>query len=172
MRCANCNSVLGENWKFCASCGANLCGLPDNMAKAIEASILSALAGTNMSGFAIRVVPSKTSEGDEIKKKAYFKRQPQTSFLETPNKPLKVIEPKTDVTRLPGRIIVDAELPEVSNSNDIKVMLLGESIEIRAVAHEKMYMKIMQIPKNMRLAGSSFSEGKLKLALSEPLQRK
>lgn len=167
MKCASCSSAIEKDWKFCASCGANLCGLPDNMAKAIEASILSALQGTNMSGFAIRVIPSKTSEAEDHKKKAYFKRQPQTSFLETPNKPLKVVEPKTDITRLPGRIIVDAELPEVSNSNDIKVMLLGESIEIRAVANEKMYMKIMQIPRNMRLARSSFVEGKLRMELGE-----
>ncbi len=167
MRCFNCNSVLEKDWKFCASCGANICGLPDNMAKAIEASILSALSGTNMSGFAIRVIPSKVSETDACEKKTFFKRQPQTNFLETPNKPLKVVEPKTDITRLPGRIIVDAELPEVSNGNDIKVMLLGESIEIRAVAPEKMYMKILRIPKNMRLARSSFIEGKLRMELGE-----
>ncbi len=166
MRCNICNSIVEEKWRFCAACGTNLAGSPNKTdiiaEKAVETSILSALQGMGISGFAIRAVPSALRE-----QKKYSKRQPQNNFLQTPNKEITVVEPKTDITRLPGRIIVDADLPEVKSGNNIKIMLLGESIEIRAVAPEKMYLKIMHIPKNMRLAGSSFVEGKLKIALGE-----
>lgn len=167
MLCANCNSVLEENWKFCASCGASLSDDSDRLAKAIESSVMSALRGTNMSGFAIRVIPSKSGEIVLSERKVCSKIQKQNSFLQVPNKALDVVEPKTDITRLPGRIVVEAELPEVKSGNDIKVMLLGESIEIRAVAPEKMYMKILRMPRSMRLVNSAFVGGKLKVELGE-----
>ena len=167
MHCNTCNSVVEENWKFCAYCGTNLSINPDRMAKAIEASVMSALEGTGMKGYAIRVIPSKAPETAARGKKPYFKRQAQTIFLETPNKELAVIEPKTDITRMPGKILLEAGLPGVASSNDVKIMVLSESIEIRAIAPEKMYMKILRIPKNMRLARSAFIEGKLKAELIE-----
>ncbi len=167
MRCNNCNSAVEENWNFCAVCGANIADSPDKMAKAIEASVMSALQGTGMSGYAIKIVPSKARETSVRENKKYCKRQPQSNFLETPNNALAVAEPKTDITRLPGKMLLELDLPQVVSGNYIKIMLLGESIEIRAIAPEKMYMKILRIPRNLRFVRSVFNQGKLKVELGE-----
>ncbi|MBU4246514.1 MAG: zinc ribbon domain-containing protein [Nanoarchaeota archaeon] len=173
MRCAACNSVLEEKWKFCASCGANIKNCSEALTKEITQSIISSLTGSeNKGNLEINMLPNKTINNSQEDRKIHSKRQKQNSFLNTPNKPLEVVEPKTDITRLPGRIMLDTEIPGVKSGDSIKIMLLGESIEIRAVAPEKMYMKILHIPQNMRLAGSSFVDGKLRVALSEHLQMK
>lgn len=167
MRCHSCNSVVEENWKFCASCGASIIDNSDRMAKMIEASVASALQGTGMSGFAIRAVPQAGNQNAPGEHKPRFRRQAQANFLEQPNTAKTVIEPKTDITRMPGKILIEAELRNVASGNDIKIMLLSESIEIRAVAPENMYMKILRVPKNLKLARSSFAGGKLEIELSE-----
>ena len=171
MRCAACNSVLEENWKFCASCGANIRESSAALTREIAQSIMSSLNDSENKGrLEIKILPHEIIKNSQ-KDKAYSKRQKQNSFLNTPAKPLEVVEPKTDITRLPGRIMLETEIPGVKSGNSIKIMLLGESIEIRAVAPEKMYMKIMRIPRNMRLDGSSFVDGRLKIALGECIRR-
>lgn len=165
MRCNHCNSAVEENWNFCATCGATIIRNPDMITKAIEASVMSSLQAIGMKGYAIRVIPSRQNAICEHK--PCFRHEAQDNFLATPGKPLPVVEPKTDITRLPGRMALELELPEVSSGNYIKIMLLGESIEIRAIAPEKMYLKILHIPRNLRLARSVFNEGKLRVELGD-----
>lgn len=164
MRCNSCNSEVEEHWNFCASCGANVINEPDRLAQEISASILASLnAYSGSTKYAIKTRP-RTSEAALRK---YSKKQKQTEFLQTPYDSRKVVEPKMEITRLPGKLVLLTELPEVASGNHIKIMLLRESLEIRAVSSKKMYMKIIPLPRRMRFAGSSFVDGKLKVELGE-----
>jgi len=163
---------MDENWKFCAFCGANIEEIREKFTKELTCSIMASLENSEgKNNFTVKLIPRERLNAQLEGRKIYSKRQNQNSFLNTPNKKLLVVEPKTDITRLPGRITIDAELPEVLSGNDVKIMFLGESIEIRAIAPEKMYLKIMRIPKNMWLARSSFAEGRLRMDLGERIMR-
>ncbi len=161
MRCNSCNSIVEEHWNFCASCGANVLNEPDRLAQEIGASILASIQAGSMK-YRVKTMPEATKT--EFK---YSKKQNQTDFLHTPYNSQKVVEPKMEITRLPGKLVLLTELPEVASGNHIRIMLLRESLEIRAVSQRKMYMKIIPLPRKMKFAGSSFVEGKLKVELCE-----
>lgn len=72
-------------------------------------------------------------------------------------------EPKTDIKRLPDKIIIETNLPDVESDSDIIVHMLPESIELKAIGKKKMYFKIMQIPKDWQLTSKTFKDSKLKL---------
>ena len=72
-------------------------------------------------------------------------------------------EPKTDIKRLPDRIIIETNLPDVESDSDIIVHTLPESIELKAIGKKKIYFRIMQIPKGWQLISKTFKDSKLKL---------
>ncbi|MCK4808724.1 MAG: zinc ribbon domain-containing protein [Candidatus Aenigmarchaeota archaeon] len=72
-------------------------------------------------------------------------------------------EPKTDIKRLPDKIIIETNLPDVESEDDIIVHTLPESIELKAIGKKKMYFRIMQIPKGWQLISKTFKDSKLKL---------
>ncbi len=75
-------------------------------------------------------------------------------------------EPKADVRRIGDRVSVDIEMPSVKDTGDIEVRELGSSVEVKAVAGDKAYFKILTKPENLRLSGKSFGDGKLHLEFS------
>jgi HSP20 family molecular chaperone IbpA len=72
-------------------------------------------------------------------------------------------EPKTEVRRLDSKVVVDMELPGVKSENDISIKELEQSVEVKAMAGDKAYFKIITKPAQFRLAGKKFSKGKLYL---------
>ncbi len=54
-------------------------------------------------------------------------------------------EPKTNVKRLSDRVVYEIEIPEVSSLEDISIIPLENSIEIKAISKEKAYAKTLQI---------------------------
>jgi len=46
---------------------------------------------------------------------------------------------------LPDKIIYELEIPEIKSLDDISILQLENSIEVKAVAKEKAYAKIIQI---------------------------
>ncbi len=72
-------------------------------------------------------------------------------------------EPKTDIKRLPDKIVIETKLPDVESEDDIIVHTLPESIELKAIGKKKMYFRIMQIPKGWQLISKTFKDSKLKL---------
>jgi len=80
--------------------------------------------------------------------------------------PEKTEEPKSTIKRLSHKIAVDVELPKVKSERDIQVKELENSVEIRAVAGDQGYFKILTKPNNMRLIGKSFNNGTLILEFS------
>jgi HSP20 family molecular chaperone IbpA len=72
-------------------------------------------------------------------------------------------EPKTNVRRLANKVIYEIEMPGVKEINDISILKLENSIEIKAVGEKKAYKKI--IPINLPIINYGLSEGRLILEL-------
>ncbi len=72
-------------------------------------------------------------------------------------------EPKTDLRRLSKKIVYEIELTGVASIDDVSVIKLENSIEIRAIAKNKAYFKI--IPINLPLVDYDFLDEKLILEL-------
>lgn len=73
-------------------------------------------------------------------------------------------EPKTNITQLPGKVLVEIELPGVKNEDDIEIKELDESTEVKALAKDKVFFKIITLPDGLSLAAEEFNNGKLKLS--------
>jgi HSP20 family molecular chaperone IbpA len=72
-------------------------------------------------------------------------------------------EPTTNIRRLADKVIYEIEIPEVKSIEDVSINQLENSIEIKAIASEKVYVK--QIPINLPIINYELSQGKLILEL-------
>ena len=100
----------------------------------------------------------KTTEKKQEKTKKQFLPGKQEEF-----KLLKKQEPKTNIRRMSNKVIYELELTGVKSADDISILQLESSIEIRAIATKKAYFKVIQI--NLPLVNYTFSKGKLSLEL-------
>ncbi len=99
-------------------------------------------------------------EAGAIKAEPPEEKMPESKIKKMP----KITEePKTDIKRLPDRIIIETNLPDVESDSDIIVHTLPESIELKAIGKKKIYFRIMQIPKGWQLISKTFKDSKLKL---------
>ena len=76
---------------------------------------------------------------------------------------IKKQEPKTIMRRLSNKVIYEIEIPGVKSINEISIVNLENSIEIKAFTKDKAYSKL--IPINLPIIGYNLSEGKLVLEL-------
>ena len=76
---------------------------------------------------------------------------------------LKKEEPKTNIRRLSNRVVYELEMPEIKSIDDISIIKLENSIEIKALGKNKAYIKT--IPINLPIHDYNLSEGKLVLEL-------
>ncbi len=74
-------------------------------------------------------------------------------------------EPKAAVAQKDGKVAVDIELPGVAD-RDVEISELENSVEIKAMAGDKAYFKIITKPKNTRLLAHRFEKGKLTVEFS------
>ncbi len=72
-------------------------------------------------------------------------------------------EPKADLRRLSKKVVYEIKLSGVNSIEDVSVIKLENSIEIRAIAKNKAYFKV--IPINLPLVDYDFSDEKLVLEL-------
>lgn len=85
-----------------------------------------------------------------------FSEDQAKKFSKLPKK-----EPKTDLKRIADRISYKIEVPGVDSVEDVSIMPLESSIEVKAIAKEKAYSK--SIPLNLPIINYSFSKGLLVL---------
>lgn len=90
----------------------------------------------------------------------FFATENIKKFSELPKK-----EPKTELRRLQDKIIYEISVPGVQSLEDISIVKLENSIEIKAVSKDKAYSKI--IPVNLDISGYGLSKGKIILELIE-----
>ncbi|MBI2674956.1 MAG: zinc ribbon domain-containing protein [Candidatus Aenigmarchaeota archaeon] len=75
-------------------------------------------------------------------------------------------EPEANVSNLGGRLVVEIPLPSVESQKDIDIKELESSIEVKAIAKDKVYFKILTKPEGFRLRSGRLDNGKLILELS------
>ncbi len=113
----------------------------------------------------IRVSPMGNVQKPENEKKiervknSIFTRENIKRFADLPRE-----EPRTDIRRLSNKVVYELEMPGVKSIDDISIIKLESSIEIKAIAKDRAYSKI--IPINLPITGYNLSEGKLILELS------
>lgn len=72
-------------------------------------------------------------------------------------------EPKTNIRRLSDSIIYEIEMPGVKSEKDISIKQIGNSLEIRATAKNKAYLKTITV--NLGILNYEFNENQLVLEL-------
>ncbi len=87
-----------------------------------------------------------------------FPKKCLKKFAELPKK-----EPKTSVKRLSNTVIYEINMPGVKSVEDLSIVKLENSIEIKAVAKDKAYFKL--IPVNLSILDYGLEKGKLILEL-------
>jgi HSP20 family molecular chaperone IbpA len=80
--------------------------------------------------------------------------------------PMKTEEPKTSVARSASRVVVSIHLPGVESEKDIEVSELESSVEVKALAKDRAYFKILTKPRQFRLSKRSFEKGILQMEFS------
>lgn len=75
-------------------------------------------------------------------------------------------EPETSTRKVNGKTVAEISLPGVKNESDIEVNSLENSIEIKALAGNKAYFKIITKPADARISGRDFRDGVLRLQIS------
>jgi len=75
-------------------------------------------------------------------------------------------EPKTEVKGMDSRVTVDMEIPGVKSEKDISINELEESVEVKAMAGNKAFFKILTKPARSRITSKTFKDGKLHLEFS------
>lgn len=113
-------------------------------------------------------------------KKIGFREDPKIRETEGPGKPgvtereegkvcisgaKTTEEPKTCVKRIGERMVVEVELPDVRDSRDIEVKSLENSIELKALAGDRAYFKILTKPPQTNVKEKRFKRGILYLEL-------
>jgi HSP20 family molecular chaperone IbpA len=72
-------------------------------------------------------------------------------------------EPETTIRRLSNKVVYEINMPGVKSMEDISIIQLENSIEIKAFAKDKVFHKI--IPINLPISDYNLSKGKLVLEL-------
>lgn len=99
----------------------------------------------------------KTKEIEKVKSNIFTKEKIK-EFSELPKE-----EPETKIRRLSNKVIYEIKMPGVKSKEDISIMKLENSIEIKAIAKTKAYKKI--IPISLPIKNYNLSNGKLILEL-------
>jgi len=87
-----------------------------------------------------------------------FSKESLKKFSQLPKK-----EPKTSVKRLSNTVIYEINIPGVRSLKDLSIVKLENSIEIKAVAKDKAYFKLLPI--NLPIIDYELEKGKLILEL-------
>lgn len=109
-----------------------------------------------------------TSLGDNLKLKSEkntekfksnnFTKEKIKEFVNLPRE-----EPKTNIRRLSNKVVYELEMIGVKSIDDVSIVKLESSIEIKAISKDKAYVKI--IPINLPIESYNLSDGKLILEL-------
>jgi len=94
----------------------------------------------------------------QIKMPSNFSQENLKKFSSLPRE-----EPLTNLRRLSDKVVYEIDLPGVKSTNDISIIKLENSIEIKAVAKDKSYFKLINI--NLPIINYNLSEEKLVLEL-------
>jgi HSP20 family molecular chaperone IbpA len=98
-------------------------------------------------------------------RRGFFSSKPKQQDIVLKSK-MRTEEPKTSVARSASNVVVSIQLPGVKSDKDIEVCELENSVEVKALAHDRAYFKILTKPSQFRLAKKRFEKGVLEMEFS------
>lgn len=98
-----------------------------------------------------------------IKREPAARKDPEP-LAKTPT-PKLTEEPKTNIKRANGKVLVDLEIP-AKGPEDIQIRELESSVEVKALVKDKAFFKILTKPANTRITNKSFTNKVLHLEFS------
>ena len=108
-------------------------------------------------------VPELRGREKEIGRKAKAINLPSSDSKKFFGLPKK--EPETNVRRLSSRVIYEINVPGVKSIDDVSIVQLENSIEIKAIAKDKVYTK--NVPFSLPIIDYKLTDGKLILEMDE-----
>jgi len=106
-------------------------------------------------------IPKFKEQEKQIRQKTDALKLPQSNSSKFAGLPKK--EPETNIRRLSNKVIYEVNLPGVKSVKDVSIAQFENSIEIKALAKDKVFSKI--IPINLPIRNYNLSKGKLTLEL-------
>ncbi len=106
-------------------------------------------------------VPELKEKEEQMARKTKVLKLPSSDGRKFYGMPKK--EPETNIRRLSNKVVYEINLPGVKSMENISIIQLENSIEIKALAKDKVFHKI--IPINLPIRNYNLSKGKLVLEL-------
>lgn len=184
MKCENCAKDVKRDFNYCPYCGNRIRKSFFSMFKSLfDRGKIEQIKGpvspfsefpmmkggitikvTGPKGTKVRKIPLGAAETQKIPAKAKIQRsEPQKSGVKPPK---ELIEPESVLKKQGDRFILSFKLPDVKHMKDIDIMKFPHSLELRARVKDKMYFKLMKLPKEASIVNKSFDKGVLTVELS------
>ena len=136
--------------------------IPRGQVKKTGVSIRISTSGNRPPEIKIDSFGNKKAKQTKTIKEMPQKTMPQKNLKKISMLPKK--EPITEVKRFSDKIVYEIKMPGVKSTEDISIIKLENSIEIKALAKDKVYFKL--IPINLPITDYNLSKGKLVLELA------
>ncbi len=146
MRCVKCGKQLRNEWNYCPFCGVR-----------VERNVLLNAVNKVIKGF---------FKDGRFTIKLRVGGSPQRSQQQVIKLPSNVVEPESTISDVGDELIISLKLPGVKSMNNISIRIIGESLEVRAVAGGTGYFKIIGLPGHYHIINKEFSNNTLKVRLS------
>ena len=188
MVCNKCNTDIKDDWSFCPKCGKELkrnkivdYGMEDvfasmtnniqNMAKRMLFEGLRPQGAKTQAGLTVKIikgVPNMAlrNQGARIAPIQMNAGANATTPLKVRPAPKKTIEPEATFNKLPGKLLVEVRTPGVESIEDVDVLEMGTSVEVRAYHGDTLYFKIINVPKKSAILSKKVENGKIFLEMN------
>ncbi len=163
-KCQFCGESVQKEWKFCPQCGRplhtqglNISGINIDVTKMIGQIMPQILNGVMNSNFA-------GTDNQQKNKSRYSKKGETASRMGNVS---KVLEPEDIVSNYGDTVVHSIALPGVMDRSDIDINKMENSIEVRALSGDRMYLKIIKREKGQGLVSQEFVNESLVLVLKK-----
>ena len=187
-KCKHCDAEIKDRWNFCPNCGVDLTGKSlDNSLAGFEKEIdrvfsmdpgfpkfrlkpharsggvsITITSGTGMQPkVEVKKSGGYKNLGQEVKSVGHHHHHSHAESHKEFKVPKITEEPETKIQRVGKKQIITVNLPDVKEE-DVRIRQLEQSIEIRALAGDKGYFKLIPVPANAYV-GKEFKDGILKI---------
>ncbi len=181
-RCEKCGAKLEKEWRYCPFCGTKISrvrklvefGMEDVLDKLLEnlETSFREIFAPNLKEskkqhvVKIKITPSTMKLVGDSFGDMYRSDDGRIEHAPQQTKPKKVVEPKTEISKTDSEIVVELIMPGIKSESELELIRLEESAEVRAHLPDKMYFKILDIPRSFALKEKSVSNDKVVLRFS------
>ncbi len=161
-QCSMCGKEMERNWDFCPYCGNMLSPMQSNKLMNMVQDMVNKLSPMFNNLISIS---GANSQPTNVKRPPT--RQSKADLTRPAQKVDQVVEPMDDAVKSGNSSIHRIMLPDVTKRSDVTITRMENSLEIRAFAGKKLYMKIIPVDKRYRLSSYELSDGVLTVELKK-----